>query len=420
MDTCVLDLPYGRSRLGVKIPAANLQTVLLPRANTQPRVADQLLRESLEHPIGTTRLRNLARPDQSVVIVTSDLTRPCPSARLIPLILDELRGAGIAYKQVAIVIALGLHRAMTELELESTVGTEIYRQVWTMNHDPMAASRLGVTSFGTPVEIFRPVVEADLRICVGNIEPHYFAGYSGGAKAILAGCASRATISANHALMVQPNAVAGELEKNPLRADIEEGASMLGIDFILNVLVDDDHRIAGAVSGEVKAAHRHGCQMAAQRSQVPIAQRGDIVVVSSGGYPKDVNLYQAQKALDNAARAVREGGIVILVAECSEGFGNDTFETWIRQSQSPHEVLDWIRRRFVLGGHKAAAIARVLEWSRVYLVSELPVDQVQWRDFVLFEDVDEAFRHAVRELGSEASVIVMPSGGSTLPVVIES
>jgi len=319
--------------------------------------------------------------------------------------------------EVTVVMALGLHRPMTEAEIETAVGSEVYRRLRVINHDPEECVRLGITSAGTPVDIFRPLVEADLRVCLGNLELHYFAGYSGGAKAVLPGCASRATVRANHAMMVRPEAAAGRLDGNPVRADIEEGVAMLGVDFILNVVVDGQHRIVGAVAGEVTAAHRRGCEIVAQRGIVPIDRRADLVLVSAGGYPKDVNLYQAQKALDNAAHAVRDGGILILVAECAEGLGNRTFGAWMAEAASPDDLLERIQREFVLGGHKAAAIAAVLKRASVYLVSALPDETVRQCGMRPFSDVGAALDKAIEEVGVGASVAVLPEGGSVLPAI---
>jgi nickel-dependent lactate racemase len=238
MGVTIVELPYGHESLSVRLPSANLQAVQEPRKSEDVVDEATLLQNALAQPTGSPQLRELVRAGQKVVVVTSDLTRPCPSERLLPPVLDELAGAGIPDKDLTIVIALGLHRPMTQVELEAAVGAEVYRRVRVVNHDPADTVWLGETSAGTPVEIFRPVVEADLRICLGNLELHYFAGYSGGAKAILPGCASRATLNANHAMMVRAEAAAGRLAGNPVRADIEEGTAMLGVDFILNVVVD--------------------------------------------------------------------------------------------------------------------------------------------------------------------------------------
>jgi nickel-dependent lactate racemase len=417
MNVTELELGFGHSTLSVQVPIPNLVGAFRPQESVEVSDEDTLLRGALARPIASSRLRDLARPGQQVVIVTSDLTRPCPSDRMLPLVLNELAAAGIPDRDVTIVVALGLHRPMTVSELEAAVGSDVYRRVRVINHDPVDTVRLGVTSAGTPVEFFRPVVEADLRVCLGNLEFHYFAGYSGGAKAILPGCASEATVRANHAMMVRPEAAAARLEDNPVRTDIEEGVAMLGVDFILNVLVDSGHRIVGAVAGEVTAAHRLGCERVAQRGMVPVPGQADIVLVSAGGYPRDINLYQAHKALENAVHAVREGGIVVLVAECGEGYGNRTFEAWMMEAHSPQEVLDRIQREFVLGGHKAAAIASILKRAAVYLVSALPAESVRRGGLVPFHDLDEAMEMALGEVGPEASVIVLPRGGSLLPVV---
>lgn len=408
-----LQLPFGRSHVSLEVRASNLIGVFGPHHVEQSEAESTLLRRALEHPIGTPHLRDIARSGQRVAIVTSDLTRPCPSQLLIPLILDELAAAGVRDDTVTVVAALGLHRRMTSSELEATVGAGVFRRLRVINHDAQDTIRLGTTSAGTPVEIFRPIVEADLRVCLGNLEFHYFVGYSGGAKAIIPGCASETTVRANHALMAHPGAVTANIESNPVRADLEEGAAKVGVDFILNVLVDE-HRIVGAVAGDVVAAHRKGCEMVDQRGKVPIPELADIVVVSAGGYPKDVNLYQAQKALDHAAHAVRTGGVIILVAECPEGLGNPVFEEWMTQSSTPEALLARIRHQFVLGGHKAAAIAKMARKAHVLLVSPALAD-VPLTGMERQPSPSRALDVALALMGSGARISVLPRGASVLP-----
>ncbi len=412
-----LHLPYGRKEVAISLPGEKVLGVLEPRRPTQPPSEGRLLRKALDQPVASRPLRQLARPGQRVAVVTSDLTRPCPSDRLIPPVLDELQAAGVRDEAITVVLALGLHRPMSQPEMEEAVGPGVYRRVRVLNHDASDVVRLGSTSAGTPIEIFRPVVNADLRICLGNLELHYFAGYSGGAKAVMPGCASRASVQANHAMMVGPEATAGQLDGNPVRADLEEGAAMVGIDFVLNVVTDGQHRILGAVAGEVTAAHRQGCDMVARQGIVAVPESADIVLASAGGYPKDIDLYQAQKALDNASHAVREGGIIVLLAECGEGFGNQTFETWLRDAGSPGEILANIRESFVLGGHKAAAVARVLARAHVYLVSSMPERAVRSCGMVPFSDVGSAVEAAFGRAGGSARLLIMPEGGAVLPVV---
>jgi len=412
-----LELAYGHDFQQVKIDEDLLLGIYSPSEDKGQSVDDvEVVQQALEYPVDSPRLRDLVRPGQNVVIVTSDMTRPCPVEKILPLILDELTVAGVNDRDITVVVSLGLHRPMTEDELELLVGVEVHRRVRVINHDPDDVLTLGRTSRGTQVEIFRPVVEADFRICLGNIEFHYFAGYSGGAKAILPGCASRATITANHAMMIQADAAAGRIEGNPVRADIEEGAAMVKVNFILNVVVGSDHQIKAAVAGDVTTAHRRGCKLVSTWGKVITPQAADIVLVSAGGFPKDINLYQAQKALDNAAYAVRDGGVIILLAECSEGLGNSTFERWLRNASSPDDVMRKIQAEFILGGHKAAAVAAVLKRAQVFLVSTMPSALVEECGMKSYGEAGAALKDALAVRNDQATISVLPLGGSVLPI----
>ena len=419
MTATELKLPYGDGYLPVAVPTERLLGVVLPKAAANGDRAEQdVVRQALARPLGTPALRTLVRPGQQVAIVVSDGTRPCPTDRLLPPVLEELAAAGVPDADVTVVVALGLHRAQTPAELAALVGPEVQARVQVVNHDVEDVVRLGRTARGTPVELFRPLVEADVRICLGNLEFHYFAGFSGGAKAVLPGCASPSTIAANHGLMTRPGAATGCLAGNPVREDLEEGAAMLGVDFILNAIVDDRHRMVAAFAGHVRDAHRKGCEQVAERGAVPIARCADIVLVSAGGYPLDVNMYQAQKALDNAVHAVREGGVIVWVAECREGLGGDTFASWLQEADSANGILERIEREFILGGHKAAAIAAVLKKARVHLVSSLSAEAIGRVGLVPFDDLDQAVAAAREVVGPEARIWVMPYGDSVLPQAV--
>jgi nickel-dependent lactate racemase len=413
-------LAYGRHSMQITIPSANLIGVIEPQDPAGEHAGKHtdevgLLSEALAHPIGTLPLRQLVQPGQAVAIVTSDLTRPCPSEKLLPFIAQELEAADVPNGDVFIVLGLGLHRPMTDEEIDRTVSPEIRRRYRVYNHNPENTELLGYTTRGTPVEFFRPLVEADFRICLGNIEFHYFAGYSGGAKAILPGCASRLAVTANHAMMVLPEAAAGRLEDNPLRQDIEEAVSMLGVDFILNVVVDQEHRIQAAFAGDVTAAHRKGCEYVAQRGKVKISQKADIVIASPGGFPKDINFYQAHKAMEGAKDFLRDGGVLILVAECGEGFGEQTMEAWLLESGSPAEVIMRLQRGFVLGGHKAAAIAAIRQRADVYVVSALPEAKIKRAGMHPFTDAQRAVEAAFEQLGRDSRVLLIPQAVSMVP-----
>lgn len=410
-----IEINYGRIQHSLVIPERNLLGVYSPLDQIEGHDESAILGAAIHNPIGSPRLREIVHPGEKIVIVISDISRPCPADRILPYIVEELEAADVQDADVCIVVALGLHRQMTPGELERAVSPAMSARFEVLNHDAQDVVRLGLTERGTPVEIFRQVVEADRRICLGNLEFHYFAGYSGGAKAILPGCASKACVTANHAMMVLPEAAAGKLDGNPLRSDIEQGVAMVGVDFILNVIVDGEHRIRGAVAGDVIQAHRHGCELVAARGIVEIPHRADIVVAGTGGFPKDINFYQAHKALEGAKYFVRDGGIIILVAECTEGIGNATFENWLLGSGSPTAVIDRIREEFVLGGHKAAAIALILQRAEIYIVSKMP-DEISIRGWMQpFVSPQSALETALDKLGRDSQVIVLPQAGSLLP-----
>ena len=412
-----LEFGFGTGKQVVELPEENLMGVL--HANEIPAglTGEDAVRAALDAPIGAPMLNEVVHPGEKVVIVTSDITRPCPSWVVLPPLLDRLYEAGIRREDITLVFALGSHRPHTPEEQKHLAGERAFNEIRCIDSDPDDCVHLGVTDAGTPVDIFRPVAEADRVICVANIEYHYFAGYSGGAKSIMPGVSTRSAIQNNHSMMVRDEACAGNIDTNPLRQDIEQAGRILGIDYIVNVVLDEHKQVVYAVAGDSVKAHREGCAFLDRLYRKPIEKRADIVLVSQGGAPKDLNLYQTQKALDNAKHAVRDGGVVILIGSCREGLGNATFETWMREAEKPQDLIERVHARFQLGGHKAAAIAMVLARADVYLVSEMP-DELAQRCFLTpFEDAQSALDAAFEKLGRDATVLAMPYGGSTLPIV---
>ena len=408
-------LGFGKGIQTVEIKEACVLDVLLPNPVQKYLTGEAEVRRALAAPIGSVLLRELVKPGEKIAIVTSDVTRPVPTWKIMPSVLDELYAAGCRPEDLFLVFALGSHRHHTEEEQRHLAGERAWAEIRCIDSDVGDCVHLGVTANGTPVDIFRPVAEADRVICIGNIEYHYFAGYSGGAKAIMPGVSTREAIQANHSRMIRPEACAGRIEGNPVREDIEEAGAVLGIDFIVNVVLDEHKEIIKAFAGDVTEAHRAGCAFLDTLYSKPIAKRADIVIVSQGGAPKDLNLYQTQKALDNAKHAVRDGGIIILVGSCREGLGEKTFEEWLTSAPDPHSLIERIEREFKLGGHKAAAIAMVQERADIYLVSEMEPDFVRSLFMLPFATVEDAYNAAKEKLGEDSSVILMPYGGSTLP-----
>ena len=410
-------LGFGACTQRLIVPDEHLICVLQPRCIAHESIGTEEVARALLHPIGTPRLRDIVHPGEKIAIVTSDITRPLPSSKILPPLLEELYAAGVSKDCITLVFALGSHRRHTPAEREKLAGARVYQQIACIDGDIADCVHYGFTKRGTPVDIVRSVAQADRRICLGNIEYHYFAGYSGGAKAIMPGVSTRAAIQSNHSLMVDPSAMAGKLEGNPVREDLEEAVKMVGVDFILNVVLDEHKEIVYAVAGDVTAAHREGSRYLDGLYAKPISERADIVIVSQGGAPKDLNLYQTQKALDNAKHAVKRGGVIILIGACHEGLGESVFEEWMTTSPDTHSIIDRIQRDFQLGGHKAAAIAMVLENADIFLVSELDPALVRRIFLTPFQTAQEALDAALAKYGEDASVIVMPYGGSTLPFV---
>ena len=411
-----LEFGYGKGMQAVNIPDENLLAVLESNEMTHRRQGKEAVRHGLSNPIGTGKLCEMVRPGQKVAIVTSDISRPLPSYMVLPVLLDELYGAGVAREDITVVLALGSHRNHTEEERRRLVGERCYEEVEVVDSDPEDCIHFGITKRGTPVDITRKVAESDFRICLGNIEFHYFAGYSGGAKAIMPGVSTPAAIQANHRLMVKEEACAGKMEGNPVREDIEEAGEIFGIDFIVNVVLDEHKQIVFCVAGDVKEAHRTGCRYLDRMYRKEIPARADIVLVSQGGAPKDANLYQTQKALDNAKHAVKKGGTIILMGACEEGLGSRVFEEWLVTAPTAHSMVERIGREFELGGHKAAAMGIVMENARIDLVSEMDPQFVKSIFMNPAPSAQAAFDQAMERHGPGAAVIAMPYGGSTLPM----
>jgi nickel-dependent lactate racemase len=406
-----ISLPYGNTQLHCRLdPGTQVDIVDAPK----PRRTDwsDLV---LSDPIGGPPLHEIVEVGKSIVIVVSDVTRPCPSHLMLPLLINELSAAGVHDEDIMVVFARGIHRAQTLEEQARLVGHEFFQRYNCIESDPKDVVHVGTTRRGTPVDIFTPVAKADIRIALGNVEPHYFAGYSGGMKALVPGVSSRRTIQHNHSMMFDPGARLGVLEGNPVREDIEEAATMIGLDFIINVVLDETHHVIASVAGHPIQAHRHACRILDSVRKVYIEEPAEIVIVSAGGYPKDINLYQAHKALEGAMAAVQPGGILIWIAECRDGFGNEIFEVWLCETNAD-EILERIHRTFTLGGHKAAAIARILKHARVWLISELAPDLVTSCGFTPFSNLQSAVEEALKEVGSDSKIMVIPDGGSIIPM----
>lgn len=406
---------YGKEELTLDIPDKNYIGTLNPK--DVKAVSDPIneVKSALANPIGSKKLRDLVKIDDKIIILVSDITRPSPSSILLPPILEELREIGIRNDQIKIIFGLGIHRKHTEEEKISLVGKEIFQQIKCIDHDINNCVQIGTTKRGNKVYIFKEALEADFIIATANIEYHYFAGFSGGAKSLAPGICGRDTISNNHKHFLEPGARAGIIEGNPVREEIEEIGEMKRIDFIVNAVLNTHKEIVKVVAGDVTKAHRVGTKFIEDMFSVCINELADIVITSAGGYPKDIDLYQTHKAMENASLAVKKGGIMIVVGECRDGLGEGKFANALMEGLSPVQLIDELKRNFVLGRHKASRVAKIHLDSEVYLISKLDENIKEKLFLKNYNSLEKAFTDALEAQGTNAKVLTMPFGGSTLP-----
>jgi len=419
MGKSQVTLKYGKGKTSVNLDTNNLIQVIEPREIQAVDEEREIIR-ALNDPIGAPTLweiisqRKGSKKDFRVVIITSDVTRPTPTKKLLPHVLNELRKAEIPDSQITILFALGIHRPLSKSEMKELIGDDVFYRYRCINHDGNNCVFVNTTSRGTRVYANKVVLSSDVRICLGTVELHYFAGYSGGYKSLLPGVCARETIESNHKLMLQPNAEAGRLD-SPVREDLEEAGQLIGCDFIVNVVLNAKKEIVKAVAGDPIQAHRKGAEVVDSMYIVPIRELADVVLASAGGSPKDINLFQAQKALDNAKHALKEGGAIVLAAECPEGLGEKVFERWIQESQDKQELVDRLDYAFEIGGHKAGILAKLTQSADVYLVSELQKEIVEQAFLICSQNLEEALQATINKHGPKARIIVMPFGAYTLP-----
>ncbi|MEM0095656.1 MAG: nickel-dependent lactate racemase [Candidatus Bathyarchaeia archaeon] len=413
-------LPYGKTEVCLRVPARNFLGVIEPREKPGVPDARAEVERALKEPIGSKRLCEIAKSGQKVVVVVDDATRPVPSHVMVPPILDELNSAGVRDEDVTVIFGCGAHRAVTREEAVRLLGESVLNRVKVLSHDCRASDLVyvGTTRYGTKVYLNRVFAEADVKILTGDICFHYFAGYGGGRKSVLPGVAGEESIKANHAMFMHPNAKTGVLEGNPVHEDMVEASRMAKVDFILNVVVNMKGEVVRAFAGDVEKAFHEGVKLVDEMYRVPVDRRADIVVVSPGGYPADVDLYQAYKGVDSALEVVKRGGVIVLAAECSEGYGNQAFYDWMVKYKDFKAVEREIKRNFVLGGHKAYYLMRALQKAQIILVSAMP-DYYAVNIFKLktARTVNEALNQAFKVVGENAKVWAMPYGNYVLPEV---
>lgn len=423
-------VPYGRVSLEFSLPRGMKVNQAVSKPFSPLTNEPAAVEKALAEPLGAPTLRNLARPGNRVCIVFTDITRSCPDDLLVPPILSELKAAGVRDRDITLLCGIGMHRASTYEEKIFKLGADIvshYRVIDNEPQNPSALADLGTTAGGVPVSAHRAVVEADLVIATGIVEPHQYAGYSGGRKTLAVGAAGEALIAYTHgpAFVDHPGTRLGRIEGNPFHEAVTEAARRAGLRFILNVVLDDDRRLLRVAAGDPERAFQDLVSFARSVYEVPIPQQYDIAIAGVG-FPKDSNLYQASRAPSYLFFAptcvLRPGGYFIVPARCQEGAGNgigeQRFLSAMRDMPDVQSILENGRKNgFPPGQQRAFVIAKVLEYTKIIIVGSECPDIVEACKMIPAATMNAAIQIAAKDRGLSCDALIVPHALLTLPVV---
>ena len=415
-----VNLPYGKTQVELKVPDGS--TVAYPRE--LPRVGNVAaeIRRAMAAPIGSPPLQELAAGKRDAVVVINDITRPAPSKDMLAAILEELRIAGIRETAVTVVIATGNHRPNSPGEIAGMIGEEFARKLRVVNHaceDDGALTAITAPGVDIPIRVNSHVATASLKILTGLIAPHQAAGYSGGRKSLTPGVAALETIAKQHSFPIRPyHPAMGWMKGNPFHEVAVTVARAVGIDFIVNVVKNCRGEVVHAVAGHVEAAHEAGVAVCEQSWVVTFPQKYDVVIVTPGGFPRDIDLHQAQKAMSTAELVVADGGVIVLLAECADGIGK--FAAWLKGAKSPQDVIERFTREGFTREHssKAFMCARALARHPVVVsCSGISQQDMEAMFFRYARSPQAAVDPAVEMRGGESSVLVLPSAVDCVPKI---
>ncbi len=416
-----IDLAYGQGNLAIDLPEDRV-TVIEP-AHT-PGLEDEkaAVINALTSPIGAAPIRDTIKPTDKVAIAFTDITRATPNERIIPWLLKHLEGV-VPRENITLINQLGTHRPNTKEELETMLTPEVVANYNVVNHEPEnpdALTQLGETKTGAPALINTLMVEADVRIVTGFIEPHFFAGFSGGPKGIMPGCAGLETVMANHGYqnLMSLEATFGVTVGNPLWEELRDIALRVGPSFLLNVTLNEERDITGVFAGDLIEAHKVGCEFVRKSAMQKVDQAFDIVVTTNSGYPLDMNLYQGVKGMSAGARVIKEGGLMILACECREGVPADSpLDKLLKSADSSEEILTMLSTPgFVRPEQWQAQIQAVIQRkAEVRVHSSLSEEIIAGAHLKPCPDITQTVTARLEELGPDARVAVLPQGPLTIP-----
>jgi nickel-dependent lactate racemase len=417
-------LAYGKTDLLVTFPDDWDITIIEPEYIPGISHPDRALREALQAPCSSPALHDLVHPGDRVGIVFSDITRPTPNHLLLPAVLAEL--AHIPESDITLFNALGTHRPNSEIELRKMLGDELisrYRIIQNNAFDPSTQVCLGSSTYGNEIWLNRELANCDLKILTGFIEPHFFAGFSGHGKAVMPGMSSLTTILGNHnaAMIADPKSTWGITHGNPIWEEIRQAAHLCGKIFLLNVTLNRDKQITGIFAGDIDRAHEQGCAYARKTAMRPVSEPFDIVITSNSGYPLDLNLYQSVKGMSAAAQVVRQGGAIIIAADCWDGIPDHGFYRQLLQSvKDPRQLLETIcQPGFLKQDQWQAQIqAQIQLKAEVYLYTKnLSAQQIGSALLKPCENIQLTLEQLMMRFGSQARICILPEGPQTIPYI---
>lgn len=421
-----IELPFGKGRIEAQIPEERIQGILISGAHSyHPEYSEKkLVEEAMKHPIGSKRLRDVAKGKKNIVMIASDHTRPVPSKVIMPAMLEEIK-EGSPNASITVLIATGFHRPTTREELIYKFGQEIVdrEDIRFVVHESGKEEdmiEIGTLPSGGKLRINKIAHEADLLIAEGFIEPHFFAGFSGGRKSVLPGVSSRETVMANHCseFIADEHSRTGILEGNPIHKDMVWAAQKAKLAFIVNVVLDQDKKVIRAFAGHFDEAHREGCRFVDQLSGVDAAP-ADIVISTNGGYPLDQNIYQSVKGMTAAEATCRPGGVIIMVSSCIDGHGGqELYDTFANEKDKEKIMAGFLatdRDSTVPDQWESQILCRILLKHKVIMVTQAPRKMVEEMQMDYAEDLSEAIQMADAYLGNKNSKItVIPDGVSVI------
>jgi len=415
-----IDLKYGNSHKTLNLPDKNLLKVLeLEKSSGLTEVTKSTI-EALNNPIGSKKLSDLAKSKKTALLIVSDYTRGVPYKKedfnlLLPLI-DELHKAGIKNEDIKFLVGTGAHRPHTDQENRDNFGNEIVDNYQVISHEcDKDLVSLGKLSTGNELLVNKLVVESDIVVLTGLITTHYFGGYSGGRKGILPGVVGRETVRKNHAMVLRDGVGLAKINGNPISEEMSEAAEKAGVDFLLNVVINDKKQIVKIVAGELEKAFLEGVETCNKLYKVLVEKPADSTFACAGGYPKDVNLYQTMKTLNNAKQVTKPGGTIVLLTEAREGIGSETFDQWLSKATSLDELLATLEKDITVGGHTAVINSKNLKEFEVLVVSDMDKDTLEQRFFGYAESLDDAVEKIKDKHGVDFKAYVLPQAGLIYP-----